>query len=121
MYVCGFRFFFTPLTGVLFTFPSRYLFTIGRQVVLSLGRWSSQLPPGLLGSQGTQGTGDCIQAFVYGGVTLCAAPSQKLPLAILHSYAGPTTPRQKPVEVWAIPRSLATTWGVSFDFLSCGY
>ncbi|RLC37557.1 hypothetical protein DRH29_01675 [candidate division Kazan bacterium] len=25
----GFRYYFTPLTGGLFTFPSRYLFTIG--------------------------------------------------------------------------------------------
>ena len=31
---------FTPLIGVLFTFPSRYLFTIGRLGVLSLGGWS---------------------------------------------------------------------------------
>jgi hypothetical protein len=31
---------FTPLIGVLFTFPSRYLFTIGQSVVLSLGGWS---------------------------------------------------------------------------------
>ena len=29
--------YFTPLTGVLFTFPSRYWFTIGRRVVFSLG------------------------------------------------------------------------------------
>ena len=32
---------FTPLIGVLFTFPSRYLFAIGCQDVCSLGRWSS--------------------------------------------------------------------------------
>ena len=31
---------FTPLNGVLFTFPSRYLFTIGQSGVLSLGGWS---------------------------------------------------------------------------------
>ncbi len=35
--------------------------------------------------------------------------------------AGPTTPTQRTGSVWAIPRSLATTWGVSIDFLSCGY
>ena len=34
---------FIPLTGVLFTFPSRYWFTIGRQIVFSLTRWSSQI------------------------------------------------------------------------------
>ena len=31
---------FTPLAGVLFTFPSRYLFTIGSRVVFSLIPWS---------------------------------------------------------------------------------
>ena len=30
----------TYTKGVLFTFPSRYLFTIGQSVVLSLGEWS---------------------------------------------------------------------------------
>ena len=34
---------------------------------------------------------------------------------------GPTTPIQKPGSVWALPRSLAATRGVSIDFLSCGY
>ena len=37
----------TPLTGVLFTFPSRYLFTIGRQLVFSLTGWSRQIQAGL--------------------------------------------------------------------------
>jgi len=31
---------FTPLIGVLFTFPSRYLFTIGQLGVFSLGGWA---------------------------------------------------------------------------------
>ena len=34
--------FHSPL-GVLFTFPSRYLFTIGCLVIFSLTRWSSQI------------------------------------------------------------------------------
>ncbi len=40
--IVGIRFqvYFTPLIGVLFTFPSRYLFTIGRSGVLSLRGWS---------------------------------------------------------------------------------
>jgi hypothetical protein len=33
----------TPLVGVLFTFQSPYLFTIGRRGVLSLGGWAPQL------------------------------------------------------------------------------
>ena len=43
LYADGFRFYFTPLFGVLFTFPSRYLFTIGLQVLFSLGRWSCRI------------------------------------------------------------------------------
>ena len=41
--------------GVLFTFPSRYWFTIGHGRVCSLGGWSPQLPAGFLVSRGTQG------------------------------------------------------------------
>ena len=37
---------FTPLVGVLFTFPSRYWFTIGRSGVLRLGGWSPHLRTG---------------------------------------------------------------------------
>ena len=39
--------------GVLFTFPSRYWFTIGRRTVLSLGGWSPLFPAGFLVSRGT--------------------------------------------------------------------
>ena len=38
---------------MLFTFPSRYWFTIGRWVVFSLTRWSSQIPTGFLVPRGT--------------------------------------------------------------------
>ena len=34
--------------GVLFTFPSRYWFTIGHGRVCSLGGWSPQIPTGFL-------------------------------------------------------------------------
>ena len=36
--------------GVLFTFPSRYSFTIGRLRILSLTKWSSQIHAGFPGS-----------------------------------------------------------------------
>ena len=39
---------FTPRTGVLFTCPSRYSFTIGHTGVFSLGGWSPQLHARLL-------------------------------------------------------------------------
>ena len=34
-----FQVLFTPLLGVLFTFPLRYLYTIGLSGVFSLARW----------------------------------------------------------------------------------
>src|ERR1044072_633909 len=40
--------------GVLFTFPSRYWFTIGRQGVLSLRWWSPQIRTGFQGSRTTR-------------------------------------------------------------------
>ena len=46
---------FTPLVGVLFTFPSRYLFAIGRQRVLRLGEWSPHVQTGFLVSRPTLG------------------------------------------------------------------
>jgi hypothetical protein len=36
LYAHNFRFYFTPLSGVLLTFPSRYLFTIDRKTYLAL-------------------------------------------------------------------------------------
>jgi hypothetical protein len=41
----GFRIYFTPLVGVLFTIPSRYWFTIGRLQYLALGRGRPCFPP----------------------------------------------------------------------------
>ena len=50
----GFRYYFTPLTGVLFNFPSRYWFTIGHERVFSLGPWSGQIPTRFHVSRGTR-------------------------------------------------------------------
>ena len=53
----GFRVSFTPLSAVLFTFPSRYLCAIGLPGVLSLGGWCRLLRTGLLRPRPTQGSG----------------------------------------------------------------
>ena len=50
----GFRVCFTPLTEVLFTFPSRYLCAIGLSVVFSLTGWSPPVPAEFLVLRGTQ-------------------------------------------------------------------
>ena len=51
-----FQVLFTPLCTVLFTFPSRYCFTIGLLVVFSLTGWCRQIQPGLLQPRLTQDT-----------------------------------------------------------------
>ena len=51
-----FQVLFTPLHGVLFTFPSQYWFTIGLSVVFSLAGWCRQLQTGFHRSRPTQDT-----------------------------------------------------------------
>jgi hypothetical protein len=92
-----FQILFTPLAGVLFTFPSRYLFTIGHQGVLSLGRWSSQLQTGFLVSRLTRGPARAASTFEYGAITLYGRPSQTVLLASSVPCRGPTTPTSYPV------------------------
>jgi hypothetical protein len=75
-----FQVLFTPLAGVLFAFPSRYWCTIGRQVVFSLGRWSSRIPTGLLEPRGTQEPSDRPARFVYAAVTRSGWPFQAIRL-----------------------------------------
>ena len=61
----GIRFqvlFHSPL-GVLFTFPSRYWFTIGHRRVFSLTRWSSQIHTRFLVSRATRETVQKIYSF----------------------------------------------------------
>ena len=67
--------------GVLFTFPSRYWFTIGRQVVFSLRGWSPQIHTGFQGSRATREHHKGGQSpFVYRVVTFCDGPFHGLRL-----------------------------------------
>jgi hypothetical protein len=52
--------------GVLFTFPSRYLFAIGHQGVFRLGGWSPHVQTGFHVSRPTQGFSDI---YAYGAIT----------------------------------------------------
>ena len=67
LYIYGFRFYFTPLSGVLFAFPSRYWFTIGRSGVFSLGGWSPHVQTGFLVPRPTHFHRIC--PFAYGAIT----------------------------------------------------
>jgi len=94
-----FRFYFTPLTGVLFTFPSRYLFTIGHQGVFSLGRWSSQFPTGFHVSRSTREIcPKSLMHFVYRTVTFYGQPFQ-----VVRLYMSFVTLRQFRETVRQIP------------------
>ena len=53
----SFRFYFTPLFTVLFTFPSRYLCTIGLSGVFCLAGWCPRVQGGFHLPPPTQGTG----------------------------------------------------------------
>ncbi len=65
----GFQVLFHSPPGVLFTFPSRYCFTIGHQVVFRLGGWSPLLPTRFLVSRGT----------LDSGLSLCLSHTGLLP------------------------------------------
>ena len=54
MWAHGFRDCFTPLQEVLFTFPSRYWFTIGLRRVFSLGGWARRIHTGFHVPRATQ-------------------------------------------------------------------
>jgi len=81
LYVRGFRVYFTPLTGVLFAFPSRYWFTIGQPGVFSLGGWSPHLQSELHVLRPTRFHLNSI--FVYGAITLFRGTFQILPLTLI--------------------------------------
>ena len=75
---------------MLFTFPSRYYFTIGQRVVFSLGGWSPLLHAGFHVPDATRDrTPGSPAHFAYGAITLYGRPSQTFRLC-----AGFLTPRQ---------------------------
>ena len=68
------------------------------------------------------GSGPVTRPFAYGTFTLCglgfpAAHSARL----CESLCPSATPRNRSSTVWPLPRSLATTNGISVDFYSWGY
>ena len=112
----GFRYYFTPLFGVLFTFPLRYWFTIDRQGVFSLTGWYRQIQTGFLWSRPTQDTTRPTQ-FLFTQLSCSMAPLSRGFYLMGISKSSPTTPKRHAALVWALPRSLATTWGIICYFL----
>ena len=58
--------------------------------------------------------------FAYGTLTLSCLPSHAVRLTIVNVNAV-LTPETLLLLVWPLPRSLATTSGISFDFSSSPY
>jgi len=82
---------FTPLFGVLFTFPSQYSFTIGLLLVFSLTGWCRQFQWGFLQSPPTQDTVTS-KNFTNTGLSPSPADLPKSFLFLLILKNCPTTP-----------------------------
>ena len=79
----GFRYYFTLLLGVLFTFPSRYLYTIGHQRVFSLGGWFLQIPTDFHLFRGTwERLSESYIVLAYRIFTFCDTPFQAFQLTL---------------------------------------
>ena len=67
-------------------------------------------------------SGSCpaVWDFAYATLTSSGVPSHALRLSLTVSYTV-RTPEALLLPVWPLPRSLATTCGISFDFSSSGY
>ena len=106
--------------GVLFTFPSQYCFTIGHWLVFRLRGWAPYILYRLLVSVDTQDT-DCrlIISPTRLSLSLIGLP---IPFDYDSSYVVSVhTPILFLIPVWPLPISLATTFGISFDFSSSPY
>ena len=118
----GFRVFFTPLFTVLFTFPSRYQFTIGLSGVFSLTGWSRRIQSRFHVPRPTQDNHK-----IYKTVPIrdfhslwCVFPNTSNPA--LQPISGSYNPHiAVTIWVWANPISLATTLGITFVFFSSAY
>ena len=58
---------------------------------------------------------------MYGTITRYGSPFQADSISLFILYAGPITPIYVSILVWALPLSLATTYGIIVIFSSCRY
>ena len=91
--VDNFRYYFTPITWVLLTFPSRYQFTIGRSWCLALDGGPPRFPQGFAVPRGTQESRRGESDLVYEVFTLYDYLFQDIPLSSSHPLCGTLQPR----------------------------
>ena len=70
----GFQVLFHSPPGVLFTFPSRYWFTIAHILVFRLAGWSRRIPTGFHVPRRTQDPSRASSIFVYRACTFFGRP-----------------------------------------------
>lgn len=75
----------TPDLGCFFTFPLRYLFTIGHPIIFSLGRWSCRIPTKFHVFRGTRGSRQTLPCYVYRTLTFFGASLQLPGKALLQA------------------------------------
>ncbi len=106
---------------VLFTFPSRYWFTIGLPGVFSLGGWSRRVRTGFLVPRTTQDTA-ISQFFARTGLSPSMAPlSNGLWFITVRTSRSYNPAHAGTCTVWTLPVSLAATTGITLVFSSSGY
>ncbi len=73
-------------------------------------------------SRGTRDTSRVNQSFAYGAITHYGRTFQTAQLPFINPMSRSHNPKTTEVVlVWATPRSLAATYGITFVFFSCGY
>ena len=77
---------------MLFTFPSRYWFTIGLSDLFSLAGWSRRIHAEFHVFRATQDTAIIFKTYKYAPVTLYGIAFQQLLLRFKYKYCSPTTP-----------------------------
>ena len=92
--------------GVLFTFPSRYWFTIGHYLVFSLAQWSARLPTKFHVLRRTLDPTSCILDFRLRNCHPLWSAIQTVRLIKRITSRGP---KPRISTVWAPPLSLAAT------------
>ena len=117
----GFQILFHSPPGVLFTFPSRYSFTIGHQVVFSLTGWSPLIHTRLHVPRATLDTAS-LTHFSYTGLSPSVVCFSKTFLLNLSDRLRCPNPR------WITSSSLGSSYFARhysrnrlFSFSSCGY
>ena len=103
---------------MLFTFPSRYWFTIGLTGVFSLTGWSRQIRAELLVFRVTQDTA-MPNLTSHTGLSPSVVLLSRRFFSLDAYNVAVLLPRScvATVTVWAVPRSLATTKGIIIYFL----